>query len=167
MVIMSAASLLAFPTALSGAFTALIRLGFGFLPCSAAAGEAVPWPPLSTLAHSIRAAVTDFGEHGPVSEGFVPELPCGVKVMALSKSRSGRRLPRRFPVGAKYVVEGYGGAEGQLRVIARYVVLPGGRRISLTGERVPSFSHSRRKIRAGTALKNLRERGGTAARASR
>ena len=29
------------------------------------------------------------------------------------------RLPRRFPVRAKYVVEGYGGDVGNLRVIAR------------------------------------------------
>jgi hypothetical protein len=41
------------------------------------------------------------------------------------------RLPRRFPVGAKYVVEGSGGEEGNLRVIARYVVLPGGQRINV------------------------------------
>ena len=41
------------------------------------------------------------------------------------------RLPRRFPVGAKYVVEGYGGDVGNLSVIARYVVLPGGRRINI------------------------------------
>jgi len=41
------------------------------------------------------------------------------------------RLPRRFPVDAKYVVEGYGGEKGNLRVIARYVVLPGGRRINI------------------------------------
>ena len=41
------------------------------------------------------------------------------------------RLPRRFPVGAKYVVEGSGGEEGNLRVIARYVVLPSGRRINI------------------------------------
>jgi hypothetical protein len=32
-------------------------------------------------------------------------------------------LPRRFPVGAKYVVEGYGGEKGNLRLIARYVVV--------------------------------------------
>ena len=95
--------------------------------------------------------------------------------MALSKSRLEPRLPRRFPVGAKYVVEGYGAAEGQLRVIARYVVLPGGRRINLPGARVPGFSHGRRsqaarvlgKIRAGTGVKNLTARRGTAARASR
>jgi len=40
-------------------------------------------------------------------------------------------LPRRFPVGAKYVVESYGADESGLRVIARYIVLPGGRRINV------------------------------------
>ena len=44
------------------------------------------------------------------------------------------RLPRRFPVGAKYVVEGCGGEKGNLRVIARYVVLPGGRRINVPAD---------------------------------
>ena len=42
-----------------------------------------------------------------------------------------KELPRRFPVGAKYVVEGRGGDAGSLRVIARYVVLPSGRRINV------------------------------------
>ena len=41
------------------------------------------------------------------------------------------QLPRRFPVGATYVVEGFGGADGNLRVIARYVVLPSGQRINV------------------------------------
>jgi hypothetical protein len=41
------------------------------------------------------------------------------------------QLPRRFPVGATYVVEGVGGAEGHLRVTARYVVMPGGGRINI------------------------------------
>ena len=95
--------------------------------------------------------------------------------MALSKGGSERRLPRRFPVGAKYVVEGYGGAEGQLRVIARYVVLPGGRRINVSGGQASIFNRARRpqasrvpaKICNGTAVKNLNARRGTAARASR
>jgi hypothetical protein len=95
--------------------------------------------------------------------------------MALSKNGSDRRLPRRFPVGAKYVVEGYGGAEGQLRVIARYVILPSGRRINVSGGQTSAFSRARRpqasrvpaKIRSGTAAKNLSLRRGTAARASR
>ena len=54
--------------------------------------------------------------------------------MGISINRSPGQLPRRFPVGATYVVEGYGGEEGQLRVIARYVVLPGGRRINVPAD---------------------------------
>jgi hypothetical protein len=37
-------------------------------------------------------------------------------------------------VGATYVVEGFGGEEGNFRVIARYVILPGGRRINVPGD---------------------------------
>ena len=54
--------------------------------------------------------------------------------MGLPIDRLSSRLPRRFPVGAKYVVEGYGGEEGKLRVIARYVVLPGGQRVNVPAE---------------------------------
>jgi hypothetical protein len=54
--------------------------------------------------------------------------------MEVSMNRAAGQLPRRFAVGATYVVEGYGGEEGQLRVIARYVVLPGGRRINVPTE---------------------------------
>ena len=54
--------------------------------------------------------------------------------MGLPISRTPSRLPRRFPVGATYVVEGFGGGEGPLRVVARYVVLPGGRRINVTAD---------------------------------
>jgi hypothetical protein len=54
--------------------------------------------------------------------------------MGLPTGRTPSRLPRRFPVGATYVVEGYGGEEGNFRVIARYVVLPGGRRINVPAD---------------------------------
>ena len=54
--------------------------------------------------------------------------------MGLPIDRLSSRLPRRFPVGAKYVVEGYGGEEGNFRLIARYVVLPGGRRINVPAD---------------------------------
>jgi hypothetical protein len=47
-------------------------------------------------------------------------------------------LPIRFPVGARYVVEGRGGEEGQLRVFSRYIVLPSGRRIKLPADLKPS-----------------------------
>jgi hypothetical protein len=43
-------------------------------------------------------------------------------------------LPTRFPVGARYVVEGRGGEDGKLRVFSRYIVLPGGRRIKLPAD---------------------------------
>jgi hypothetical protein len=95
--------------------------------------------------------------------------------MALSKSRLADRLPRQFPVGARYVVEGYGGAEGRLRVSARYILLPGGQRINVAGGRASTSTRSRRspalrvpfKVHGGTAAKNLTGRRGTAARASR
>ncbi len=41
------------------------------------------------------------------------------------------RLPKSFPVGAVYVVEGRGGEYGRLRVSARYVVMPDGKHIDL------------------------------------
>jgi hypothetical protein len=54
--------------------------------------------------------------------------------LGLPINRQQGRLPHRLPVGARYVVEGFGGDEGALRVIARYVVLPGGRRINVAAE---------------------------------
>ena len=45
-----------------------------------------------------------------------------------------KHLPHWFPVGATYVIEGYGGEGGNLRVISRYVVLPGGLRINVPAE---------------------------------
>jgi hypothetical protein len=54
--------------------------------------------------------------------------------MHLSDNRTPSRLPKRFPVGATYVVEGRGGEDGHLRVFSRYVVLPGGRRINVDSD---------------------------------
>ena len=51
--------------------------------------------------------------------------------MHLSLGRSVSRLPKRFPVGTTYVVEGCGGEDGNLRVFLRYVLLPDGKRINL------------------------------------
>ena len=44
------------------------------------------------------------------------------------------RLPDRLPVGATYVVEGFGGDEGNFRVIARYILLPSGQRINVPAD---------------------------------
>jgi hypothetical protein len=51
--------------------------------------------------------------------------------MRLPVDRQSSPLPKRFPVGARYVVEGRGGEDGHLRVVSRYVVLPGGQRINV------------------------------------
>lgn len=58
------------------------------------------------------------------------------------------RLPKRFPVGTTFVVEGRAiAADGKnnenLRVFSRFVVLPGGRRIDLGGD-ATALTRSRR-----------------------
>jgi hypothetical protein len=42
------------------------------------------------------------------------------------------RLPKRFPVGTKYVIEGKSRGEGQLQVFSRYLVFPDGRCLDLS-----------------------------------
>jgi hypothetical protein len=54
--------------------------------------------------------------------------------MRLPIDRQSTPLPKRFPVGARYVVEGGGGKDGHLRVFSRYVVLPGGQRINVPSD---------------------------------
>jgi len=44
------------------------------------------------------------------------------------------RLPDRFPVGTRYVIEGSSGGEGRLRVHARYLEFPDGRQVNLPAE---------------------------------
>ena len=61
--------------------------------------------------------------------------------MPLSTRHKLSRLPKRFPVGTTFVVEGRtiaadGKNDEQLRVFSRFVVLPGGRRIDLGGDAV-------------------------------
>jgi len=59
--------------------------------------------------------------------------------MPLSIRHKLSRLPKRFPVGTTFVVEGRtvagdGKNNKDLRVFSRFVVLPGGRRIDLGGD---------------------------------
>jgi hypothetical protein len=54
--------------------------------------------------------------------------------MRLPVDRQSTPLPKRFPVGARYVVEGRGGEDGHLRVFSRYIVLPGGQRINVPSD---------------------------------
>jgi hypothetical protein len=39
---------------------------------------------------------------------------------------SSSRLPSRFPVGTKFVIEGRRGGEGQVQVLSRYLEFPDG-----------------------------------------
>jgi hypothetical protein len=48
------------------------------------------------------------------------------------------RLPRRFPVGTRYVLEGVPAKGGQLQVISRRLVLPDGQQFDLTDETLES-----------------------------
>jgi hypothetical protein len=66
--------------------------------------------------------------------------------MPFSVSHKFKRLPKRFPVGTTFVVEGTSSDDDKnehLQVISRFVVLPGGHRIDLGGD-PPGPARSRR-----------------------
>jgi hypothetical protein len=68
--------------------------------------------------------------------------------MPLSVRHKLSRLPKRFPIGTTFVVEGRAiAADGKnnedLRVFSRFVVLPGGHRIDLGGD-ATTVTRSRR-----------------------
>jgi len=94
--------------------------------------------------------------------------------MSVPTSHMVSRLPDRLPVGATYVVEGFGGDEGNFRVIARYIVMPGGYRINVPADlssppaarvlafrRRASTKKSHPKNRAGSSSKKIPARRGT------
>jgi hypothetical protein len=61
-------------------------------------------------------------------------------------------LPKRFPIGTTYVIEGRAGQNGHLRVFSRYIVLPNGRRVSVAGDFGPSRVPTRdRTVKIGHA----------------
>jgi len=68
--------------------------------------------------------------------------------MPLSVRHKLSRLPKRFPVGTTFVVEGRviaanGKSNQDLRVFSRFIVLPSGRRIDLGGD-APAVTRGRR-----------------------
>ena len=88
--------------------------------------------------------------------------------------RQSTPLPKRFPVGARYVVEGRGGEDGDLRVFSRYIVLPGGQRINVPSDlsmlgakfgavsvHAPRGKRARRARASGTATKKIMRSTGT------
>ncbi len=44
------------------------------------------------------------------------------------------RLPKRVPVGTKYVVKGKGCGDGQVHIFSRYLVFPDGRCLDLPSD---------------------------------
>lgn len=69
-------------------------------------------------------------------------------IMRVATEPRRARLPKAFPVGAVYVVEGKGGEHGRLHVSARYVVMPGGKRIDVAASRrEPAPVAARRHLR--------------------
>ena len=92
--------------------------------------------------------------------------------MHLSAGRKPNRLPKRFPVGTTYVVEGHGGEHGDLRVFSRYVVLPDGQRINLADDFGGNLAASRngtptRVKSAASRAKKIMVRAGTTRQRSR
>ena len=68
-------------------------------------------------------------------------------VMAFSSSR----LPSRFPVGTKFVIEGKRGGEGEVQVFSGYLEFPDGRLFRLPkrpAEAKTAVARRRRRSRA-------------------
>ncbi len=64
------------------------------------------------------------------------------------------RLPSRFPVGTRYVIEGRGGDQGDLRISLRYLEYPDGRQLNLPVDQAARMGSRRRGIgRRATARK--------------
>jgi hypothetical protein len=62
------------------------------------------------------------------------------------------RLPDRFPVGTRYVIEGRGGGNGRLLIRSRYLEFPDGRHVDLPLD-LAERTTQRRRVRRATARK--------------
>lgn len=60
---------------------------------------------------------------------------------------SSSRLPSRFPVGTKFVIEGRSGGEGQVQVYSRYLEFPDGTFFPLPAHPVQRKSGISRRAR--------------------
>ena len=64
------------------------------------------------------------------------------------------RLPSRFPVGTRYVIEGRGGGDGRLRVHVRYLEFPDGRHVDLPVDLAERTRSRRRRASRRTRSEN-------------
>jgi hypothetical protein len=84
----------------------------------------------STATHNIHTPVADPQELRGTS--VVLALNLNLEgIMSLPRGRQCNRLPKHFPAGTVYVVEGCGGQYGRFRVSSRYIVMPGGRKLEI------------------------------------
>jgi len=69
------------------------------------------------------------------------------------------RLPSRFPVGTRYVVEGEPAKGGKLRIVSRYLVMPSGVRYDLmNSESARPPAPSRKTRLRSTPQRKVRQR---------
>jgi len=53
---------------------------------------------------------------------------------------SSNRLPSRFPIGTKFVIEGRPSGEGEMKVVSRFIEFPDGTRLRLPKRPPPQKS---------------------------
>ena len=67
------------------------------------------------------------------------------------------RLPARFPVGTRYIVEGEPAKGGKLRIVSRYLVMPSGARYDLTNTTEPT---PKTALARNSRLRSIQRRAG-------
>ena len=65
-------------------------------------------------------------------------------------SRVKVRVPSRLPAGTKFVVEGEDAAGGGVRIVARYLLYPDGRRLDLPAGSPRDVVHCARQTQSAT-----------------
>ena len=71
-------------------------------------------------------------------------------------------LPREFPEGTRFVVEGRPDPDGKTRIVSRYLVFPDGRRVDIPAlpvARLRPVRHRRKGRRLARSLRTVRARG--------
>ncbi len=61
------------------------------------------------------------------------------------------RLPSRFPVGTKFVIEGRRAGEGEVQVTRRYLEFPNGKLLRLPARPRARMAHRTRNLRHGAS----------------
>ena len=65
-------------------------------------------------------------------------------------------LPREFPEGTRFVVEGRPGSDGKTRIVSRYLVFPDGRRVDLPVRPATPLRGTRRRRLVRSRARSLK-----------